>query len=118
MRRISASAFALAATLWLPPAFADQDTQKPRFVSTTDYVTTEVIVRDGRGVFVQDLTVKDFVLLEDGVPQTLTTFVRVKGGRATTQVSTAAPAREDLILPPVKEAQDVFPKPGFTRCWP
>jgi VWFA-related protein len=103
MRRISASAFALAATLWLPPAFADQDGQKPRFVSTTDYVTTEVFVRDGRGVFVQDLTVKDFVLLEDGVQQTLTTFVRVKGGRATTQLFSAAPAREGLILPPVKE---------------
>ena len=103
MRRISASAVALAATLWLPPAFAEQESQKPRFVSTTDYVTTEVIVRDGRGVFVQELTSKDFILLEDGVPQTLTTFVRVKGGRATTQISSGAPGREGLILPPVKE---------------
>ena len=103
MRRLSAGAFALTATLWLPPALADQESQKPRFVSTTDYVTTEVIVRDGRGMFVQDLNAKDFVLLEDGVAQTLTTFVRVKGGRATTQVSSGAPGREGLILPPVKE---------------
>jgi VWFA-related protein len=102
MRRIPAGIVALASLL-ISPALAGQESQKPRFVSTTDYVTTEVIVRDARGVFVQDLTVKDFLLLEDGVPQTLTTFVRVKGGRATTQVASAATTREGLILPPVKE---------------
>jgi VWFA-related protein len=103
MRRIPACALALSATLLLPPAFASQESQKPRFVSTTDYVTTEVIVRDARGVSVPDLKIGDFVLLEDGVPQTLTTFVRVAGGRVMTAVVEARADREGLILPPVKE---------------
>ena len=105
MRRISAGALALAATLLVPPVLADQESQRPRFVSTTDYVTTEVIVRDARGVFLPNLTMKDFELLEDGVPQTLTTFVRVQAGRATTQVAKPAAAGEGLILPPAKDEQ-------------
>ena len=105
MHRICASTLALSVTLLIPPVFADQESQRPRFVSTTDYVTTEVIVRDARGMFVPNLTIKDFVLLEDGVPQTLTTFVRVQGGRATTQVANPPVRGEGLILPPAKEEQ-------------
>ena len=105
MRRVSAGALALLTALFVPPTFAGQESQKPRFISTTDYVTTEVIVRDARGVFVPNLTLKDFALLEDGVAQTLTTFVRVQGGRATTQVSSPAASREGLILPPMKDEE-------------
>jgi VWFA-related protein len=105
MRSVSARALALSTTLLLPPLLADQESQRPRFVSTTDYVTTAVIVRDARGVFMPNLTIKDFVLLEDGVPQTLTTFVRVQGGQATTQVANPAATREGLILPPAKDEQ-------------
>ena len=109
MRSFSAGALALSlllsATPLIPPVLAGQDSQRPRFVSTTDYVTTEVIVRDARGVFLPNLTIKDFVLLEDGVQQTLTTFVRVQGGRATTQVAEPAARGEGLILPPAKDEQ-------------
>jgi VWFA-related protein len=76
--------------------------QTPRFRSATDHVTTEVIVRDSRGVFVPDLTVKDFSLFEDGVRQTLTTFVRVIGGRPMNLTPEPPARREGLILPPVK----------------
>ena len=103
MRRISASALVLAAVVLAPPALADQESQKPRFVSRTDYVTTDVIVRDARGVFVPDLTIKDFVLLEDGVEQTLTTLVQVIGGRVMTAVGEPPAAGEGLILPPVRK---------------
>lgn len=83
------------------------NTQTPVFRTTTDYVSTDVIVRDTTGKFVSDLKPGDFEVFEDGVPQTISNFVAVIGGRALTEISpTAAPASEGLILPPSKPPSD------------
>jgi len=79
--------------------------QTPRFRAATDLVTTEVVVRDGRGVFIPGLTIKDFALFEDGVKQTLATFVAVIGGRAMATVAPPPATREGLILPAVTPAE-------------
>jgi len=90
----------------LTAGVASQDRQVPRFSAATDYVSTEVIVRDSRGVFVPDLTIKEFELLEDGVRQQLTSFARIIGGRSTSEVGPPeAVAREGLILPPPKKEE-------------
>ena len=53
-------------------------TQTPQSQTTfrgrSDYVTTDVIVRDSRGQFVPNLRPEDFEVLEDGVLQTITHF--------------------------------------------
>jgi VWFA-related protein len=84
-----------------------QQTQRPTFRSTTDVVTTEVIVRDSSGKFVPDLTINDFEVFEDGVPQKLTNFVVSIGGRIMQDIAPTAPVRrEGLVLPPTRPATD------------
>ncbi len=57
------------------------------FRATTNYVSTDVIVRDSEGKFVPDLTASEFKVYEDGVPQTVQRFVRSIGGRSFTDVA-------------------------------
>jgi len=74
---------------------------QPTFRSAVTAVTTDVITRDSGGRFVSDLTKDDFVVLEDGQPQTITSFALVHGGR--TYTGLAAPetvaAPEGIVLP-------------------
>lgn len=51
--------------------------QRPDFSTAVDRVRVDVLVTDGEGRFVDDLTLEDFVLLEDGVEQPLLSAVRV-----------------------------------------
>ncbi len=86
---------------------AQQGQKPPTFRSTTDAVTTDVRVRDKSGKFVPDLTINDFEVLEDGVPQKLSYFVVSNGGRILNEmVPTVAPVSEGLILPPQKPSTD------------
>jgi len=80
----------------------------PTFRTSVDLVSSDVIVRNGKGQFQADLTKDDFELFEDGVKQDVTSFVLVHGGRAyTTQVAAApAPAREGILLPPPRPTND------------
>src|SRR2546427_1826157 len=55
-----------------PPA-APQ-TQQPTFKVQVDYVEVDALVTDRSGTFVRDLKKDDFQVLEDGRPQTITTF--------------------------------------------
>src|SRR5438445_10463406 len=55
-----------------PPA-APQ-TQQPTFKVQVDYVEVDALVTDRSGTFVRDLKKEDFQVLEDGRPQTITTF--------------------------------------------
>ena len=64
--------------------------QTPTFRSTTDLITTEVRVTDRSGKFVPDVRLDEFELLEDGVPQKITAFVRAIGGRI---INDMAPSR-------------------------
>jgi VWFA-related protein len=55
-----------------PPA-APQ-TQQPTFKVQVDYVEVDALVTDRSGNFVRDLKKEDFQVIEDGRPQTITTF--------------------------------------------
>jgi VWFA-related protein len=89
-----------------PPATTPkpQTPQTPKFRSATDVVSTDVYVTDASGRFIPDLTIKDFDVREDGIPQTITNFVRMVGGRALTEIArTEEPVREGLVLPKVSK---------------
>ena len=72
-----------------------------------DIVSTDVIVRDNKGVFIADLKKGDFDVYEDGVKQELVSFVLTHGGRVyNTEPTPAAPTMEGIILPPSKPTND------------
>ena len=74
------SVSALGAQTPAPAAPAAQEGQ-PTFRVNIDLVTMDAIVRNGQDQFVADLTKDDFEILEDGVPQAVTSFTLVHGGR-------------------------------------
>jgi VWFA-related protein len=85
---------------------AQQD-QRPVFRLTTDVVSTELRVRDASGKFIPNLTINDFEILEDGVPQKITNLALTLGNRVMSQFVPAAPAAsEGLILPPSPPVTD------------
>lgn len=112
MRRPSTRALVLVASLvaaavavgrgqQAPPPSPDQ----PTFRAGITAVTTDVIVRDKDGRFVSNLTRDDFTVLEDGVPQTVSSFSLVHGGRTFNLVEPqqqAAP--EGIVLPSSRRA--------------
>jgi VWFA-related protein len=91
-----------------PPATdPETKTQKPTFRMAVDLVTTDVIVRDGNGQFVSDLTKGEFEILEDGVSQEVASLVLVHGGRTfNLQMPTPPPPQEGIILPPSRPVND------------
>jgi VWFA-related protein len=106
----------LLAALALTPAVTGQGPtagqQGTTFRATTNFVRTDVIVRDREGRFVPDLKVDEFRVYEDNVLQNVTLFTPWVGGRAMGNLASvegatsAAPAIEGLILPTVKPKQD------------
>ena len=97
----------LAATL-----VSAQQAQQPFLQLTTEVIGTDLRVKDASGKFIPDLTISDFEILEDGVPQMITNMVLTLGGRVTTElVPTAPTVSERQILPqapPVTDAGRVF----------
>jgi VWFA-related protein len=90
-----------------PPAPGSVVVPQPTFRARIDLVTTDVIVRDGRGQFVADLKREDFEILEDEVKQEVTSLVLVHGGRTFNQVTPPPPpAPEGIILPPQRPTSD------------
>jgi VWFA-related protein len=78
-----------------------QQPQRPIFRATTDVIRTELRVKDSTGKFIPNLTINDFEVLEDGVPQKITNMVLTLGGRVMTELVPIAPVvSEGLILPP------------------
>src|SRR5262245_34924619 len=81
--------------------------QTPALRATTDLITTECRVTDKDGKFVPDLRLDEFQILEDGVPQKITAFVRAIGNRIINDISpSVGPVGEGLILPPQRAASD------------
>jgi VWFA-related protein len=80
---------------------AQNRTQTPTFRARTDYISTDVTVKDRKGMFVPGLTEKDFQVFEDGVLQNIVMFTQFIGGRALpTFVGTApVPQMDGIILP-------------------
>ncbi len=90
-----------------PPAGPPAPAGQPTFRAQVTAVTTDVITRDKNGRFVSTLTKDDFTVLEDGVPQAITSFQLVYGGRtfnplATTELQQALP--EGIVLPTSRRA--------------
>lgn len=84
-RRFARTALALVAAIGLgtlgltassPSPAPQAPAQAPRatFKSGLDLVVVNVVVRDKDGMLVRDLTRNDFVVTEDGKPQTVTSF--------------------------------------------
>jgi VWFA-related protein len=87
-----------------PPAPTPSQ-QQPNFRVQINLVTTDVTVKDNRGVFIDDLTRDEFEIYEDGVRQTLASMTMVHGGRVTNMFEPPPPPpREGIILPAVKRA--------------
>lgn len=81
----------LAAVALASPA---QQTQRPVFRSTLDVVTVDVSVRTS-GTPVAGLTAKDFVLLDNGVPQTIQA---IEMAEVPVDVSVLIDANEDVTI--------------------
>lgn len=91
----------------LPSAFLAQQLQ-PTFRTGITLVSTDVIPRDDKGQFVSDLTKENFIILEDGQPQVITSFSLVHGGRTFNLLQPAAAAvPEGLVLPTARRPVDV-----------
>jgi VWFA-related protein len=73
-----AASFALAQA---PPAPQSQD-QTPRFASGAEVVAVDLVVRDKKGHLVTDLREDEVEILEDGVPQTITSFRAMRSAAA------------------------------------
>ena len=71
----------------------------PTFRAGVTLVTTDVIVRDGAGVFVPDLDQSDFRIFEDDVEQDIVSMVLVHGGRVFNHLQPAPAVQEGIILP-------------------
>ncbi len=72
---------------------AQQDKPEvPTFRSGTTLVEVDVIVKDGAGRFVPDMTAMDFELFEDGVRQSIDTFYEVNGSVPPTAAGAPTPA--------------------------
>ncbi len=81
--------------------------QQPTFRTAVNLVTTDVIVRDGKGQFVSDLKPEEFEVYEDGVHQKLVSMVLVHGGRTYNTLTATPPAQQEgIILPPPRPAND------------
>jgi VWFA-related protein len=92
-----------------PEGILAPQTQTPREVirRSVDLVTSDVIVRDEQGQFVANLSKGDFDVFEDGVPQSLVSFVLTHGGRVINDVSAPpAPVQEGILLPPPRPTND------------
>jgi VWFA-related protein len=85
------------------------DSQQPTFKAGVTLVTTDVIPRDASGRFVPDLAKDSFTVLEDGQPQTISSFTMVRGGRTFNLLlppPAAAASPEGIMLPPPRPRSD------------
>jgi VWFA-related protein len=91
------------------PAPAAAQPEQPTFRAGVTLVTTDVIPRDKDGRFISDLTKGDFTIVEDGVEQTLESFVLVHGGRTFNLLQPPPPpAPEGIVLPPTRRPADTM----------
>jgi VWFA-related protein len=104
------------------PQAAPQTTQQapPMFRSGTRLMVQTVSVKDKDGRAIEGLTAKDFVVVEDGEPQTISflEFQRLPDRRSESWSSDPTQPQPPLVVPPaspVTQGQIVTPPPGDTR---
>ncbi|MGH9219609.1 MAG: VWA domain-containing protein [Vicinamibacterales bacterium] len=104
---LSAGLGAQAPAPQTPKAPETPQSKSPTFRVAIDFVTTDVIARNGQDQFVADLTKNDFEIFEDGVKQDITSLTLVHGGRVHNLAAPPAPAAtEGLILPVSRPRND------------
>jgi VWFA-related protein len=81
--------------------------QQPIFRVQIELVSTDVTVKDERGLFVDDLRQDEFEVYEDGVKQKIVSMTMSHGGRISNVLAPPPPPpREGVVLPPVKKVND------------
>ena len=111
---MSRSRAALAAALMLSARASGSWAQAPdqtasAFPARVEVVTVDAVVVDGKGRAVPGFDRSDFVVLEDGVPQTVTTFQAVE--------LPALPPPETAAAPRARIATNVGPEAQETRTF-
>jgi VWFA-related protein len=104
------------------PQATAQATQQapPTFKTATRLIVQTVSVKDKEGRAIEGLTAKDFVVTEDGEPQTISfvEFQRLPDRRSQPRPSDAAQSPRPPVVPPAPpsaQGQIVRPPPGDTR---
>jgi VWFA-related protein len=82
--------------------------QAPDFSGGVDVVTVLATVRDRDGRIAKDLNAEDFVLLDDGVPQTIRYFARESGLPLVLGLLVDTSRSQHDVLEPEREASYVF----------
>ena len=80
-----------------PPGAGGPD---PTFRSGVTLVTMVVVPRDRNGLFLADLTARDFVVVDEGELRDIASLVRVQGGRVSDQLAPALRSQRGILLPP------------------
>ena len=101
----------LAAAAVAAQQAAQQTAQPPTFRTSTRLVVQTISVKDADGKPVEGLTAKDFIVTEDGEPQTISfvEFQRLTTTPVATPVATAAPAATPAPAPRPSPASAVPP---------
>jgi len=81
-------------------------TNRPTFSVEVNLVQTDLIPRNQRDQFVADLKPGEFEVFEDGVKQEVAALTLTHGGRVHDLVTPAPPAREGVVLPASRPAND------------
>ena len=72
----------------------------PTFRSGVTLVTLVVVPRDRNGLFLDDLTARDFVVVDEGEVREVASLVRVQAGRMSEQLAPGLRSQNGLLLPP------------------
>jgi VWFA-related protein len=97
---------------------AQQVTPPPTFRTGTRLIVQAVTVKDKSGRAVEGLSAQDFVVVEDGEPQTISFVEFQRLSERRTEAVAAANTPVPVVAPPesaVTQGQIVAPKPGDAR---
>ena len=85
------------------PGAGDPD---PTFRSGVTLVTMVVVPRDRNGLFLDDLTARDFVVVDEGEVREVASLVRVQAGRVSEQLAPGLRSQNGILLPPPPRPPD------------
>ena len=72
----------------------------PTFRTGVTLVTMVVVPRDRNGLFLADLTARDFVVVDEGEVREVASLVRVQSGRVSDQLAPGLRSQGGILLPP------------------